>query len=180
MAAFINPVIPGKTTARLEGDFVVFLIGMRVNAWWKLHKWLPVFLATRPMLRELSDRPELGYLGGTAWIGGRATLLVQYWRSVEQLEAYARDPELAHRPAWRAFHRAIGGSGDVGIYHESYQVRAGDWEVLSVNMPPLGMTAVGDHTPVTRATEGAARRRSVHRPGPSGLVRRAQPGTNEG
>jgi hypothetical protein len=28
--------------AQIEGDFVVFLIGMRIDKPWKLHKWLPV------------------------------------------------------------------------------------------------------------------------------------------
>ncbi len=31
-----------RLTATIDGDFVVFLIGMRFNAWWKLHRWLPV------------------------------------------------------------------------------------------------------------------------------------------
>ncbi len=32
-----------RVAANIEGDFVVFLIGMRINKPWKLHKWLPVF-----------------------------------------------------------------------------------------------------------------------------------------
>lgn len=32
-------------TADMEGEFVVFLIGMRINKWWKLRSWLPVFFA---------------------------------------------------------------------------------------------------------------------------------------
>ncbi|OFA03606.1 monooxygenase family protein [Duganella sp. HH101] len=35
-----------RLTAEVEGDFVVFLIGMRINKPWKIHKWLPVVLAT--------------------------------------------------------------------------------------------------------------------------------------
>ena len=46
-------VIPSKMTAELDGDFVVFLIGMRINKPWKIHKWLPVFLAMPPILKEL-------------------------------------------------------------------------------------------------------------------------------
>lgn len=33
-------VIPGRVTAQVEGDFVVFLIGMRINKVWKIHQWL--------------------------------------------------------------------------------------------------------------------------------------------
>ena len=31
-------VIPTRMTAEIEGDFVVFLIGMRINKPWKIHK----------------------------------------------------------------------------------------------------------------------------------------------
>ncbi len=35
----------GRHSARLDGDFVVLLIGMRINSPWKLTKWLPVAVA---------------------------------------------------------------------------------------------------------------------------------------
>jgi hypothetical protein len=34
---------PGRYTAEIEGDFVVFLIGMRLNRPWKVHQWLPAY-----------------------------------------------------------------------------------------------------------------------------------------
>ena len=34
-----------RLTVDIDGDFVVFLIGFRINKFWKIHKWLPVFLA---------------------------------------------------------------------------------------------------------------------------------------
>ena len=37
---------PERLTATLDGDFVVFLIGMRVNRPLKLHRWLPVAAAS--------------------------------------------------------------------------------------------------------------------------------------
>jgi Domain of unknown function (DUF4188) len=39
----MNGVSTGRYVADLEGDFVVFLIGMRINKPWKLHRWLPVY-----------------------------------------------------------------------------------------------------------------------------------------
>jgi hypothetical protein len=30
-----------RLTATIDGDFVVFLIGMRLNQPWKVHKWWP-------------------------------------------------------------------------------------------------------------------------------------------
>jgi len=62
-------VIPGRYTARMEGDFVVFLIGMRVNRLWAVHKWLPVFLAMGPMLRELYTNRKLGFRGTEFMLG---------------------------------------------------------------------------------------------------------------
>jgi hypothetical protein len=121
-----------RLTVELEGDFVVFLIGMRINKPWKVHKWLPVFLAMPRMLKELSKRPESGFLGYT--MGFPA--IVQYWRSFEQLEAYARGKDLSHWPAWVAFNKQIGGSrGDVGIWHETYRVAAGQYEAVYSGMP---------------------------------------------
>jgi hypothetical protein len=38
-------IIAKRVTAQIEGDFVVFLIGMRINKPLKIHKWLPVFMA---------------------------------------------------------------------------------------------------------------------------------------
>jgi hypothetical protein len=46
-------IIASRVTGALEGDFVVFLIGMRINKPWKLHKWLPVARAMPKMLNEL-------------------------------------------------------------------------------------------------------------------------------
>jgi hypothetical protein len=43
--------------ASIKGDFVVFLIGMRINKPWKVSKWLPVFLAMPRMIKELEKLP---------------------------------------------------------------------------------------------------------------------------
>ena len=129
-----------RVTATIEGDFVVFLIGMRINKPLKVHKWLPVFLAMPKMLRELERRPESGFLGHILSMG----LIVQYWRSFEHLEAYARDPNLLHWPAWVDFNRRVGKSrGDVGIWHETYRVRAGEYECVYSGMPPFGLAKAG-------------------------------------
>ena len=79
-------VIGSRMSAEMEGEFVVFLIGIRVNKPWKLHKWLPVFLAMPKMLKELETHPESGFLGHS----GLGRVIVQYRRSFEHLEAYAR------------------------------------------------------------------------------------------
>jgi hypothetical protein len=82
--------------AKIEGDFVVFLIGMGINKPWKIHKWLPVFFAMPRIIKELAKNPDSGFLG--AMIGYPA--IIQYWRSFEDLAAYARNRDAAHFPAW--------------------------------------------------------------------------------
>jgi hypothetical protein len=126
-----------------------------------VHLWWPVFRAMGPMLRLLYQRPELGFLGAHTWIGPRGALVVQYWRSVEQLEEFARAASLPHHPAWRAFNRTVGASGDVGIWHETYVVRAGDWESVYGNMPRFGLAKAGEHLPVAAMGETAAQRRAA-------------------
>jgi hypothetical protein len=149
-------VIAKRVASELEGDFVVFLIGMRINRLWKLHKWLPVFLAMPRMLKELKARPESGLLGYRS-IGGLAFL--QYWRSFDHLEAFARAPELSHWPAWTAFNRRMSKSrGDVGIWHETYLVRDGEYEAIYSGMPPFGLGKVGRLCDATGARETARQR----------------------
>ena len=145
-------VIPQKVTAEIEGDFVVFLIGMRVNKPWKLHKWLPVFRAMPPMLKELEKHPESGFLGHIFGF----KVIVQYWRSFEHLEAYARSQDQGHWPAWVAFNKQLGSSrGDVGIWHETYQIRAGQYETIYSGMPPYGLGKVGKLVPASGRQESA-------------------------
>jgi hypothetical protein len=131
-----------RLTAKLEGDFVVFLIGMRINKPFLVHKWWPVAAAMTRMVRELQGQPELGFLHAEAWFG-RTTLMVQYWRSMAQLLAYATNRDAAHLPAWRAFNRAVGTDGSVGIWHETYAASAGSYEVFYANMPPFGLGKAG-------------------------------------
>lgn len=152
-------VTPKRVTAQIDGDFVVFLIGMRINKPWKLHKWLPVFQAMPKMIRELEARPESGFLGHMSSL----SVIVQYWRSYEHLEAYARDQNQLHWPAWVDFNRRVGASrGDVGIWHETYKIRAGEFECVYSGMPPFGLAkasrsadAVG-HLESARGRLGAA------------------------
>jgi hypothetical protein len=139
-------IIQKRMSGRLSGDFVVFLIGMRVNRWWKVHRWVPVAAAMPRMIRELYERPELGLLGAEAWFG-RTTVMVQYWRSMDALLGYAKNRDSEHLPAWREFNKRVGTNGDVGIWHETYRVRAGDYENVYVNMTPFGLGRVGELVP---------------------------------
>lgn len=154
----MSNVIPKRVTAKIEGDFVVFLIGMRINKFWKVHKWLPVFLAMPGMIRELERRPDSGFLGHLFGF----KVIVQYWRSFEELEAYARDSNQQHWPAWVKFNKRVGGSrGDVGIWHETYKVRAGEYECIYSGMPPFGLAKASALVDVAAASD-SARGRMAH------------------
>jgi hypothetical protein len=153
----MTKTINQRMTARVEGDFVVFLIGMRINRFWKFHKWIPVARAMPRMLKELSVNPESGFLGFQLF-GGIPPVIVQYWRSFEQLEAYAKDRDASHYPAWKAFNIKIKSNGDVGIWHETFRVKDGQYECIYNNMPKYGMGKIGELLPATGQRESARQR----------------------
>ena len=146
--------IKQRMTVRMEGDFVVFLIGIRINRPWKIHKWMPVFMAMPKMLKELSKKPESGFLSAETGLG----MIVQYWKSFEHLEAYAKDRNGLHYPAWKAFNTKIKSSGDVGIWHETYLVKNGNYECVYNNMPPYGLGKTGELIPASGKLELAGGR----------------------
>jgi hypothetical protein len=152
-----------RLTADIEGDFVVFLIGMRVNKPWKLHKWLPVFMAMPKMLRELERRPEAGLLGYRNLLGNPLQpAVLQYWRSFEQLDAWARSKDGEHFPAWVKFNKTVASNGDVGIWHETFKVAAGQYESVYNNMPPFGLGKASKLVPAAGYRVTAAGRMSGH------------------
>ena len=153
-------VIAERMTAQIEDEVVIFLIGMRVNRAWKIHKWLPVALAMPRMLRELEADPSSGFLGFNAWIGN-PTISLQYWRSFEHLERYAKDPARLHRSAWGAFNRVVASNGDVGIWHETYRVRPGDFECVYNNMPLFGLARATKCVPAQGRRESASGRMAL-------------------
>lgn len=136
----MSRIIDKRMAAQIEGEFVVFLIGMRVNKPWKLHKWLPVFLAMPKMLKELEAHPESGFLGHN----GLGPVIVQYWRSFEHLEAYARAKDRKHWPAWVDFNRRVGGNrSDVGIWHETYLIKPANMKRSTAECPRMGSAKSG-------------------------------------
>jgi hypothetical protein len=117
-------------------------------------------MAMPRMLREpYTSRPETGFLGHTS-LG--LLNLIQYWRSFEHLEAYARSRDASHWPAWVAFNRAMKETrGDVGIWHETYLVSAGRYECVYNNMPPTGLGAASALVPAAGRKAAAAGRVGV-------------------
>lgn len=139
-------IVKEKMTAEMDGEFVVFIIGMRVNKFWKIHKWLPVSKAMSKMIKELESNPELGFLGHESWFG-RTSVMIQYWKSINHLLEYAQNKDAVHTPAWLNFNDKIRKSGDVGIWHETYITRKGDYECVYTNMPLFGLGKIGNRVP---------------------------------
>jgi Domain of unknown function (DUF4188) len=151
-----------RLTASMQGEFVVFLIGMRINQPLRVHKWLPVVRAMPRMITELYRQPELGFVHAEMWFA-RTTIMVQYWRSMDQLLAYATSKTAAHLPAWQAFNQSIGTDGSVGIWHETYAASPGSYESVYVNMPAFGLGKAGSLQPAVGGRRSASGRLSAAR-----------------
>ena len=134
----------GRVHAERDDDVVVFLIGMRINAYWKLHRWLPVFLVAPRMVRELRQDDDAGLLGSWGFASPPRTVgFVQYWDSFESLEDYARDSDRLHLDAWDDYTDQAD-EGAVGIWHETYRVSADEYETVYNNTPPRGLGAAAE------------------------------------
>ena len=146
----------GRYSAEIEGDFVVLLIGPRVNKPWQLLQVARDLGEPRrgmkAMLDDLVAHPEKGLLGYRMGF----PLIVQYWRSFEHLEAFARDPGDLHRPTWLDFYRRPR-DGRTGIWHETYLVRAGEYEAIYDDTPVAGLAAAGRAVPLDGQSSARSR-----------------------
>lgn len=140
-------IITERMTSKIEGDFVVFLIGMRINKFWKIWQWAPIAASMPKMIIELMNQPELGLLHARTHFGLRNVMVVQYWRSFEHLHRYAIDADKLHLPAWKRFNQVVKSNGDVGIWHETFLVQAGAYEAVYNNMPRYGLANAGEFIP---------------------------------
>ncbi|HBX79911.1 MAG: DUF4188 domain-containing protein [Propionibacteriaceae bacterium] len=158
-------ITPGRWTHQHDGEVVVFLIGIRVNKITKVRAWLPAMAAMGPMISELAADPSLGLLGFTQHFNARGATMVQYWKDLDSLIAYAKGPESAHRPAWTEFNRrARKAAGAVGIWHETLVVPAGRHESLYIDMPSQGLPAALNPVEATGRRQGARGRIAASTP----------------
>jgi heme-degrading monooxygenase HmoA len=150
-------IYTGRYTTENNDNIVVFLIGMRVNKRLALHKWLPVFNAMPGMIKELyTNKDELGFLSMESYFGLRTTVMIQYWRSTEDLLAYSKNEK--HLTAWKNFNKKIGNNDAVGIYHETYELKIGNYESIYGNMPLYGLGKALKHIPITAERISALKR----------------------
>lgn len=159
---------PPNLTHAHEGDLVVFHIGMTIHKPLRPDLWGPVFAAMPAMLAELTknraahergEADDLGFLGAQTLIGARGPWVVQYWKSVSQLYAYAAMTDRAHVPAWRRFNQvARKHPGAVGIWHETYAVPADGVETFYGNGGVVGLGTVAGTVPLLRRGRTARER----------------------
>ena len=141
-------IIQEMVTADATEPFAVFLIGMRINKPWKVHRWMPVGRAMGRMIQELQSESDSDLLHVESWFGP-TTIMVQYWRSFEAQESYAKAIDKAHLPAWAEFNKRINSNGDVGIWHETYTISPGQFECVYNNMPAFGLARATQVVPAT-------------------------------
>lgn len=146
-------IIRDRVTVDVDDEFVVLLIGMRINKWWKIHKWLPVAIVMWRMISELTRDSASGLLSGEYRTLGNPIVYLQYWRSYDALERYAHDTGRKHRTAWANFYKRISTGGDVGIWHETYRIAPGNYECVYINMPPFGLGRFNELVPARDGRE---------------------------
>ena len=149
----------GRWTAEIDGDFVVFLIGARLD--WKhpvrTMNDLGGNRGMRHMLQYLTEHPEKGLLGFQSSL----LTVIQYWRSFDHLEAFASDEADPHLAAWRKYWKRVGKDPRSGIWHETFLVRAGEYEAIYGNMPLHGLGKASTLVPIAESSTARLRVRKA-------------------
>ena len=155
----MSEVKAGRWMGDIDGDFVVFLIGARATKSRLLRSFLDLGgrRGMLHMLKNLTEHPEKGLLGyEMSTFGG---IIIQYWRSFEHLERFANDTDDPHVAAWRSYWKRVGKDSRTGIWHETYLVRAGEYEAIYGNMPPYGLGKAANLVTLAEGTSARARLR---------------------
>lgn len=157
-----------RVTHAFEGNLVLFLIGVRIHRLWRLDVVGRVVAAMPRMVAELErnrhaaargEADDLGFLGARTLLDGPHPMVLQYWRSTEDLYRYAADPDLSHRPAWKAFYSYAAKAPEaVTIWHETYAVPAGGHESIYGGPARFGLAALDGAVPISQRGERARER----------------------
>lgn len=154
-----SSVMPGRFTAQIEGPFVVLRLGMRVNRLFLFWQWIPTLIALLPLLRQPHHYNASGFLGGfSIYYWPMGIVMTQYWRSLDELEAFARQKDNTYLELWRRYDASPAASGCVGLWYEMFPVEARRYEVVYDNMPVAGLAAASCHVPAVGRLETARRR----------------------
>jgi hypothetical protein len=150
----ISVLFPEKDGSRPAdlGDkpVTMFLLGLRSNT--PLGRLQPAYKKLNDYLDQMYDdcednRANNGYLGRTPdliakeFSQNNTLLSISYWRSLEDLERWARRP--VHLRGLRFLDFEVNKSGrpfDLGVVHEVIVSPAGHWEGIYSNMNPWGIS----------------------------------------
>lgn len=141
-----GPVVPGRLCPQVDGDFLVLMIGIVPHSLWAFWRWMPIVRAMVNMGKELQGQQDCGFLGYEVFVGLHP-MIVQYWLSFDHMK---RCPA----PHWVALTQRSAGDPSLGVWHETYLVKAGSYEGVYTNMPKFGLGKVGELVDATgpRAT----------------------------
>ena len=150
-----------RMMADVEGEFLVFVVELRIHQWWRFRKWYPIVTAMSRMLTELIEKPEFGLLNFEYWFAFRRQLFLMYWRSYEQMHDWVLNKDAAHIAGWKQLNQLMKDHPNVlGFWHESYVVQPYQYEAFYRNVPTVGLGHAGTLVPLKgRATTSAARLR---------------------
>lgn len=152
---YAKHVVPGRASAQIPSTLtglhgpvpsseplVVFNLGTQPNhplgifapGWQEMGDYFS------RMSTDLQNRKdEYGLISMSGWRAGdrptnNSMLLTFYFRNVEGLNKFAHDK--LHREAWDGYYKSAW-QKNIGIYHETFIVRPGDYETLYVNTSPV-------------------------------------------
>ena len=156
----MKEVNQGRWTAEIEGDFVVFLIGARVNKPWQLVRILRDLGGRRGMnhmLKYLTEHPGKGpaRLRDDGHCQRPILALVRAPRSLREEQ---------RRPAFVRVAQLLEGVGKddrAGIWHETFLVRDGEYEAVYGNVPARGLGKASTLVPVAESSTARKRIRSA-------------------
>jgi hypothetical protein len=83
---------------------------------------------------------------------------IQYWRSFDHLEAFAKDSEDPHLSVWRNYWKRVGKDDRAGIWHETLLVRDGEYEAIYGNVPARGL---GNASSLVHVSESSTARNRI-------------------
>ncbi|WP_435194658.1 monooxygenase family protein [Natronomonas sp. EA1] len=127
----------GRHVADTDGDFVIYINGMRLNTLRALPRWIRASRETAKIFKRLEADPDSGFLGyHPAFMGLPKGAAIQYWRSLEDLRRFANDPGDLHVPAWLWYNETD--DGGLGFWAELYVIEAGNCETFYRSIEPTG------------------------------------------
>lgn len=138
--------------AEVDRDFVIYSNGFRLNKLRAVRKWFRTGRKVAAMFEELEADPDSGFLGYQPALQGlRGGGSIQSWRSLEDRQRFAHDPDDMHVRAWTWVDENLQ-NGEVGFWAEIYPIEADNYETFYRDTPPKGLgrftelVPMADHT----------------------------------